>query len=144
MSSAEQAEHGSVLMVNVADVEPVPINTMTVAHDQGSSRRLININTCGSPDLLVANFRMGPHQHHPRHVHANVGEVYFVLDGRCRMEVGDVAEWVESGTAIYVPRGTAHCVDTGGVGASMLIIYPQGDNTKVEKEFVEPDSELRF
>lgn len=144
MSSSERPEFGSVMMVNIADVTPVPVSTLTVAHDQGSSRPLVDVNTCGSPDLLMANFRMAPHQHHPRHRHANVGEIYFVVDGRCRMEVGNTVQWVESGAAIYVPRGTTHCVDTDDVGVSLLVIYPQGDHRNVEKEFVEPDSELRF
>ena len=146
-ATASERDHpaeGSVTFASIATTEPVAIHTITVAHDQGWSKNLVSLAANGSPDLLVSNFYMEPHQHHPRHLHDNVGEVYFVLEGRCRMEVGDRVEWVEAGTAVYVPRATPHCVDTAEQGASMLVIYPQGDLDKINKEFVEPDSDERF
>jgi len=135
---------GSVQYANIETTEKVPIHKITVAHDQGWSRNLVSKAANGAPDLLVSNFSMAAHQHHPRHVHNNVGEVYYILDGRCRMEVGDQAEWIGPGTAVYVPRGTPHCVDTAEEGVSLLVIYPQGDLDKINKEFVEPDSPHRY
>jgi quercetin dioxygenase-like cupin family protein len=142
--SSAHGEYGSIVITNAEDVEPVPVSSMTVAHDQGMARVMVSSAVNGSPDLLVSNFRMGPHQHHPRHLHPNVDEVYFILEGRCRMQVGARTEWVGPGTAIYTPRGTPHCVDTGEEGVSVLVIFPEGDFDKVGKEFVEPDSEERF
>jgi quercetin dioxygenase-like cupin family protein len=133
----DQAAQPAVVMTQIDDVEPVPVNTMTVAHDEGTARILVSAAINGSPDLFVSNFRMGPNQHHPRHAHPNVGEVYFILDGRCRMEVGGRVEWLEAGTAVYVPKGTPHCTDTGDEGVSVLVIFPEGDFEKVGKVFVE-------
>jgi quercetin dioxygenase-like cupin family protein len=128
-----------IVMTNVHEVTPVPISTLTVDHDQGTARVVVSSEINGSPDLYVSNFRMGPNQHHPRHAHPNMGEVYFVLDGRCRMTVGDRVEWLEPGTAVYVPKGTPHCTDTGEEGVSVLVIFPEGDFSKVGKVFVEED-----
>ncbi|MEA2330575.1 MAG: hypothetical protein QOK00_1107 [Thermoleophilaceae bacterium] len=129
----------SVVMTNIADVTPVPVSTLTVDHDEGTARVLVSAAINGSPDLFVSNFRMGPNQHHPKHVHPNVGEVYFILDGRCQMTVGDRVEWLGAGTAIYVPKGTPHCTDTGDEGVSVLVIFPEGDFDKVGKAFVDED-----
>jgi mannose-6-phosphate isomerase-like protein (cupin superfamily) len=134
---------GRAFITRASEIAEVDIRELTVANDQGWSRRLVN-SELGSPDVQVAMFRMGPHHHHPRHVHANVGEVYFVLEGRCRMAVGEHAEWVEKNTAVYVPRGVAHHVDTADEGVTLLIIYPEGHRDRVQKEFLECDPQERF
>lgn len=135
---------GSVHFTNIADVPEVHISTRTVAHDQGWSRSLIKSEINGSPDLLMAAFRMEPHHHHAKHAHPNMGEIYFIHEGRCRIEVGDRAEWVSAGSAVYVPRGTAHCIDTGDDAATVLVIFPEGDPKKIGKEFTTPDASARF
>jgi quercetin dioxygenase-like cupin family protein len=129
----------TITMTNVDDVAPVSVNTMTVAHDEGTARIVVAAHLNGSRDIFVSNFRMGPNQHHPRHIHPNVDEVYFILDGRCRMQVGDRDEWLEAGTAVFVPRGTPHGTDTGDEGVSLLVIYPEGDFSNVGKVFVDED-----
>lgn len=136
-------KHGAVHFTNLANVGEIHLSKITAPHDQGWSRQLIRKNINGSPDLLVTALRLEPHHHHARHFHDNVGEVYFVHQGRCRIEVGDRAEWVEAGGAVYVPRGIPHCIDTGDESAIVLVIFPEGDINKVGKEFVK-DSEARF
>jgi quercetin dioxygenase-like cupin family protein len=127
----------SIVITQIADVPESPVNRMTVEHDQGWTRGLIQKAINGSPDLFVSVFRMEPNQVHPKHRHANVGECYFVLEGRAEMTVGDRVEWVETGTAIYVPKGVPHGTRTGEQGFTTLVIYPEGDWDKVQKEFVE-------
>lgn len=147
VASGGQQQHppeGSVHFINIADVPEVHLSTRTVAHDQGWSRSLVKKPLNGSPDLLMAAVRMEPHHHHPRHSHPNMGEIYFIHQGRCRLEVGGEARWVTAGTAIYVPRGTPHCVDTGDEGVTFLVIFPEGDPQKIGKEFFDPDAQARF
>lgn len=140
----ENNPNGVTYFVNMADVKEVHVSQRTVAHDEGWSRSLIKKSINGAPDIRCAALRMEPHQHHPRHKHANQNEIYFIHEGKCRLEVGDRAEWVTAGAAVYVPAGTPHCVDTGDEGVTMLIIFPEGDPNNTQKEFLAEDSELRF
>jgi quercetin dioxygenase-like cupin family protein len=126
-----------IVITAIDTVPESPVSNMTVAHDQGWTRGLINKAINGSPDLFVSVFRMEPNQYHPKHRHPNVGECYFVLEGRAEMVVGDRVEWVEAGTAIYVPKGVPHSTRTEEDGVAVLVIYPEGDWDKVEKEFVD-------
>ncbi|WP_433521519.1 cupin domain-containing protein [Nocardia pseudovaccinii] len=137
----EDRRKGEVSFIRIEDVTPVPIGNVTVAHDQGWSRNLVSTQACGSPDLLMSNFRMDPFQHHPLHTHDNVGEIYFILEGRARLQVGDRVEWVEKHTTAYIPAGTQHGIDTGPDPVSVLIVFPEGDFGNVHKRFVEPDAE---
>ncbi|WP_040167345.1 cupin domain-containing protein [Microbacterium gorillae] len=148
MSAADAAPEAErcgaeIVIRNIADVAEIPIGSVTVAHDQGWTKLLVREDLNGSPDLAVAMFRMGPHQHHPPHRHPNLGELYFIWEGRGRVRVGDRVEWVEAGTAIYIPKGVPHGMDTGDEGVSILIVFPEGDDANIVKEFVE-DSDERF
>jgi quercetin dioxygenase-like cupin family protein len=128
---------GEIVITRIADVLEAPVSRMTVAHDQGWTRGLIQKAINGSPDLFVSVFRMEPNQVHPKHRHPNVGECYFVLEGAAEMTVGDRVEWVEAGTAIYVPKGVPHGTVTRDQGFTTLVVYPEGDWDLIEKEFVD-------
>jgi quercetin dioxygenase-like cupin family protein len=138
MPPADEETPARIVLTNVASVPEVPITTMTEhPSDEGWTRELISYKLNGSPDLLVGMFRMAPHQYHPLHAHPNVGELYFVLEGRCELRVGDRRELVEAGTAVYTPRGVAHSVRTQDVGVSILVTFPEGNWEKVEKVWIE-------
>lgn len=106
-------------------------------HDQGWTRRLISLAINGSPDLIATVIRLAPHEYHPPHSHPNTGSIYFVLSGRCEAQVGDRIEMVKAMTAIYTPRGVPHALKTFDEGVEVLIIYPMGDLTQVQKEWVQ-------
>lgn len=134
---SEHEADGRVAFVRLSEVQEVPIGGWTAEHDQGWTRPLVNKELNGSPDLFMSAFRMGPNQYHPGHRHLNVGEIYYVLEGSAEMRVGDRVETVSAGTAIYTPRGVAHSTRTHDVGVTMLVIFPEGDWSRVQKEFTE-------
>lgn len=141
VKTIETPPEGFIHFTNIADVKEVAISEYTEDHDQGWSRVLIMDPINGAPDLLLSAFRMAPHQHHARHFHGNMGEIYFIHEGRARLLVGERTEWVSKGAAIYVPKGTPHCIDTGDEGATVLVIFPSGVPANIHKEFVEDTSE---
>ncbi len=128
---------GEIVMRNVATVSEKPIASLTTEGDQGWAREVITAQINGSPDLYVSVFRMDPDQYHPPHAHPNTGELYYVLDGRCELRIGDRCEWVEPGTAAYVPRNVPHSVRTGESSVSILVTFPKGDLRDVEKVWLE-------
>src|SRR5438874_557174 len=130
-------EDGEIVVTPISSVEEQPVSSMTVEHDQGWTRGLIRKDINGAPDLLVSVLRMEPHQYHPLHRHPNMGELYYILEGRCQLRVGDRSEWVEAGTAIYTPRGIPHSTRTEDDGVSILVVFPEGDWNRIGKEFVE-------
>ena len=127
-------ESGSVIFARLDAVAEVPIASRTLnRHDQGGSRGLISKEINGSPDLLVSVLRMDPGQYHPLHSHPNMGELYYVLEGRCEIRVGDETQLCESGTAIYTPAGTPHSVRTHDDGAAILVAFPEGNWDAIQK-----------
>jgi quercetin dioxygenase-like cupin family protein len=126
-----------IVIRNVATVDEEPIASLTTPGDQGWAREMITSQINGSPDLYVSVFRMDPGQYHPLHAHPNVGELYFVLEGRCELRIGDRCEWVEAGTAAYMPRSVPHSVRTTDSGVAILVTFPEGDLNKVEKVWIE-------
>lgn len=126
-----------IVIRNVETVADTPIASLTVEGDQGWARELITAQINGSPDLYVSVFRMDPNQYHPLHAHPNVGELYFVLEGRCELRIGDRCEWVHAGTAAYMPAGVPHSVRTRDQGVRILVTFPEGDLAKVGKVWME-------
>jgi quercetin dioxygenase-like cupin family protein len=125
-----------IVISNIRDVTEVPIHGYTNDSDSGMTRELVSHRVNGSPDLCVFRFRMGPHAYHPLHLHPNVGELYYILEGSCELRVGDRTELVTAGTAIYTPVGIPHSARTFDEGVAILIVFPEGDWDKVQKEFV--------
>jgi quercetin dioxygenase-like cupin family protein len=137
----ESESRGTIVFSNYKSTAEVPISSLTENPvDQGSSRRLIGQAINGSPDLLVAVLRMDPEQYHPLHSHPNMGELYFVLEGPCEIQVGDRTEICETGTAIYTPAGVPHSIRTHENGAAVMVAFPEGDWNAIEKVWHEaPD-----
>jgi quercetin dioxygenase-like cupin family protein len=126
-----------IVIRNVATVQEQPIASLTTEGDQGWARELITTQLNGSPDLYVSVFRMDPGQYHPLHAHPNVGELYYVLEGRCELRIGERCEAVQAGTAAYMPRNVPHSVRTGDSGVTILVTFPKGDLGEVEKVWLE-------
>ncbi len=62
-----------------------------------------------------------------------MGELYFVLEGPCEIQVGDRVEMCEAGTAIYTPAGTPHSIRTFDNGAAVMVAFPEGDWNAIQK-----------
>jgi len=134
LMSALQEEAARIVIQPLNKVSGVPINhSAGHEHDQGSVQRLISKAVNGSPDILATVFSMDRNQYHPLHAHPDLGELYFILEGACEVRVGDQLKWVEAQTAIYVPRGTPHSLRTKSETVKFLLVFPEGDRTKVKK-----------
>jgi mannose-6-phosphate isomerase-like protein (cupin superfamily) len=126
-----------IVITRMDSVAERPLHSITVDHDQGWARFLINDEASKGSDLWLSVLRMEANQYHPLHCHPNVGEIYFILDGRCEIRVGDRREQVERGTAIYTPKGIAHSLRTGDEGVTVLIIFPEGKLDNIGRVFLE-------
>ena len=61
------------------------------------------------------------------HVHRQMEESFFVLDGTFTFTVGEQRHEVDSGTYLLVPRGTAHTISAGpGGGRCLVLMVPGG------------------
>lgn len=59
----------------------------------------------------------------PLHHHLETEEVYYILEGKGRMRVGDDVREVSAGDAIFIPRRAAHTLEnTGAVPIRLLLI----------------------
>ena len=63
----------------------------------------------------------------PEHVHDNVDEAFFVLDGAFQFKLGDEVLVAEAGTFVFVPRGINHTWRNAVLRRSrMLLTYVPG------------------
>jgi len=63
----------------------------------------------------------------PEHVHAEVEECFYVLNGAFRFTVGGNIVVAEPGTFLFVPRGTAHTwTNAVEVPSTMLLTFVPG------------------
>jgi len=137
MSNSVNQDTARIVIQSLSEVPAVPINhSEGHEHDEGSVQRVISKAVNGSPDILATVFSMTPNQYHPLHAHPELGELYFILEGACEVRVGDQLKWVEAQTAIYVPRGTPHSLRTKSESVKFLLVFPEGDRTKVKKVWV--------
>ena len=76
------------------------------------------ISQCSlAEEILPPGCAVTPHQHH------QLEEIYYIVEGRGRMQVGDEERDVEAGDAIYIPRGHPHTLcNTGTEAVKILLI----------------------
>ena len=68
-------------------------------------------------ELLLPGQAVTPHRHH------EIEEIYYVVEGRGVMTVGDERQEVAAGDAIYVPRGQRHTLaNTGSEPIKLLLV----------------------
>jgi quercetin dioxygenase-like cupin family protein len=131
-------EGARIVIDPLHSVPSVPINhSQGHEHDQGTVQRVVSKEVNGATDLLATVFSMTPNQYHPLHAHPDLGELYFILEGACEVCVGPRTEWVTAPTAIYVPKGTPHSLRTKDKSVKFLLVFPEGDRSKVKKVWVE-------
>ena len=63
----------------------------------------------------------------PLHLHHNDDEAWYVLEGALSVRVGDRDVEAKAGTAVFVPRGTAHAYWNSGPGLLryLLVMTPR-------------------
>lgn len=65
-------------------------------------------------NLLVTWTEVSPGSHVRGHAHAGSEQVYVIIKGAARMQVGEERALVASGTLVYVPPGIPHSIANPG------------------------------
>jgi quercetin dioxygenase-like cupin family protein len=58
----------------------------------------------------------------PYHVHDELDEVIYVLEGAVRVRLGDEVEEAPAGAFVFIPRGLPHTWEGVGAGAARLLV----------------------
>ncbi|GGM18024.1 MULTISPECIES: dimethylsulfonioproprionate lyase family protein [Micromonospora] len=98
--------------------------------DEGLVHRLVDRQVTGDPDceFLTGVYRMEPGMRHPPHLHAASAEFYYVLSGTALFRLADEQFEAGPGTAMYIPAGVAHAIETGDAdGMELLYAFSTPD-----------------
>jgi mannose-6-phosphate isomerase-like protein (cupin superfamily) len=85
-------------------------------------RPLIDRTTTGITQCSLAEELLPPGCAVTPHHHLQIEEIYYVVEGRGLMTVGDEVREVEAGDAIYIPHGHRHTLENTGSEAIRLIL----------------------
>jgi mannose-6-phosphate isomerase-like protein (cupin superfamily) len=86
---------------------------MTTASDT-ELRVLLDTTEGGQGRMSLAMEILRPGQHTEPHWHTHLEEIYYILTGQGRMEIGDEAQEVHAGDAILIPINLVHCLHNTG------------------------------
>jgi quercetin dioxygenase-like cupin family protein len=79
----------------------------------------------------LAEAQLAPGQKTERHYHALSEEIYLLVEGAGRMEIGGAVQDVAAGDAILIPPGARHQITAGAEGTRFLCCcappYSDGD-----------------
>jgi quercetin dioxygenase-like cupin family protein len=77
-------------------------------HSGTVNRRLIGKETVGAGNFEVILGELEPGGAAHRHSHPHSEHGYYILEGKCHVEVAGVRQEVSQGMAVFVPRGVEH------------------------------------
>ena len=83
-------------------------------------RVLLDTTRKGQGRVSLAMETLEPGQHTEPHWHTHLEEIYYILTGRGRMEIGNEAREVEPGDAILIPINQVHCLHN--IGGDDLVL----------------------
>lgn len=72
-------------------------------------------------NLIIGNIKPGGGTR--SHVHDNRGEVYYIIRGKAKFQIGNEDFEADDGTAIYVPPATEHAMKNHGNTDLKLILF---------------------
>ena len=88
-----------------------------------TTRVLSGQNVLSTKQFTCGYVTMEPQGKVPRHAHSNE-EVYIIVGGIGRMQVGDEEEWIEAVSAVYIPPNLPHSLqNTGKEELTMIFVY---------------------
>lgn len=83
------------------------------------------------PDFRISELRISPTQEVPWHQHTNIGDTFYVLEGRIHVSLRDPEEQVELGPAKswgpVRPRRPHRVTNAGTESATFLVLQGIGD-----------------
>jgi quercetin dioxygenase-like cupin family protein len=84
-----------------------------------------------TPRFFLDVYCLGPGQAQTPHAHASSDKVYLVLEGRCRVTVGDEVQEVGPEGAVLCPAGVRHGIENSGAeGARVLVMMTPPPESK--------------
>lgn len=94
--------------MDIQNIEHVPAFT---TKDGSEIRELLAYrNSCIAKQSL-AEARLNPGGQTAPHYHPNTEEIYYILEGQARMQIGDEVRMVGPGDAIAIPCGAVHTIE---------------------------------
>jgi mannose-6-phosphate isomerase-like protein (cupin superfamily) len=85
-------------------------------------RPLIDRTTSGITGCSLAEEILPPGHAVTPHHHRQIEEIYYIVEGRGVMTVGDEQQEVAAGDAVYVPRGQRHTLRNIGAEPIKLLL----------------------
>lgn len=118
--STRQADSGAKpLVVNRDDLDPV--------HWIGEEGRWLLRGTDTDGAVTFMEITSSPGAGPPLHIHEEVDESFYVIDGHYRFRVGDTVVDAPSGTLVHGPRGLPHQFENiAGRDSRMLVVSTPG------------------
>jgi quercetin dioxygenase-like cupin family protein len=58
----------------------------------------------------------------PPHIHRNEDETFYVVEGQCRITIGDKVVLARAGDFVNIPKGTVHCFYNDGTETARMIL----------------------
>ena len=114
-----QVKEASHLMV-IAKAD----DAMAMSTDTGTELRvLLDTTRAGQGRLSLAMETLGPGQHTVPHWHAHLEEIYYIVTGAGRMEIGTETCEVRAGDAILIPLYLTHCLHNTG-DSDLVLLCP--------------------
>lgn len=96
--------------MDIARVGQVP----SFVADGVATHVLLRQGTFDAHNLLVTWTVVAPRAQMRGHSHAGSEQVYVILSGMGRMQVGGEKQVLSPGTLVYVPPNTPHCIGNAG------------------------------
>jgi mannose-6-phosphate isomerase-like protein (cupin superfamily) len=103
-------------------------------------RVLLDTRQGGQGRMSLAMETLKPGQHTEPHWHVHLEEIYYILAGQGRMEIGQEAESVRAGDTILIPLNRVHCLYNTGDGDLALLCavsppwHPQDHHSAEENQ----------
>lgn len=85
-----------------------------VTADGSLIRELLNADNSSLRNQSLAHATLSPGQSTARHFHPRAEEIYFVLSGQGRMEIGEESQTLQTGDAVAITAGTPHSISNVG------------------------------
>ena len=97
--------------MDVQNIDQVP---SFVTKDGSEIRELLAHRNSAIRNQSLAEARLEPGQQTAPHYHIRTEEIYYILTGEGRMEVGPETRLVKPGDAIAIPPGEVHTITNTG------------------------------
>ena len=91
-------------------------------HAKVNPERMAKIALATTARAQLDLYCLAPGQEQKPHSHPDQDKIYFVLEGRGRVMVGDGVETLEAGEAVVAPAGVAHGLANAGTTPLLALV----------------------